>query len=295
MGTTGKKFVIALLALAVLLGIGWWVLQQQTVKVSGTVPDTVVMPELKTPEIDTKEPAIDPVLLREISVSLQLVRDSLLLGRDPRPAIEMLSALEARLAGTASPTRLAELRQALAADRQRIIQAPKPDIEAMQATLKRMQAEVNTLPNLFVPHSGSAAATASAAPALATESVSKTYWERIANALGQKLAEVVKVRRVEDRQSTYRMPEQGRLLTEQLRFRVESASAALQMRDAQRLSTELGHAQAILAEAFDADHPAVIAFRESLKELQGQSLSVKLPTPEASMRALDRLIAGAVQ
>lgn len=295
MGTTGKKFVVALLALAALLGIGWWVLQQQPVKVSVTEPDALVVPELKTPETDANEPAVDPVLLREISVSLQLVRDSLALGRDPRPSIEMLSALEARLAGMGSPVRLAELRQALAADRQKIVQAPIPDIEAMQAALKRMQAEVNTLPNLFVPHSGSAAAAPSAAPSPAPESVSETYWGRLANALGQKLAEVVKVRRVEDRKATYRMPEQGRLLTEQLRFRVESASTALEMRNSQRLSTELGYAQAILAEAFDADHPAVIAFRESLKELQGQSLSVKLPIPEASMRVLDRLIAGAAQ
>ena len=299
MGTTGKKFVMALSALAVLLGIGWWLLQgprgTSLPQAPGTASSTLqTSPELALPPINSNEPMVAPALLREISVSLQLVNDSLASGGDPQPALEMLKILDARLAGSSSPTRVAALRQAIAEDRQRISQAKPADINAMQTVLKRMQGEVSSLPNLFVPHSGSAAPAPSdsAAPAPAA---SDSYWGRIMSALGERIGEVVKVRRVEDRQSSFRTPEQGRLLTEQLRFRVESASAALEMRNAQRFSTELGHAQAILAQAFDADHPAVVAFRESLVSLQRQSEGLRLPAPQASMSALQRLNSGVAQ
>ncbi len=298
MGTTGKKFVVALSVLAVLLGLGWWLLQEQSVKVSGTlpgtVPDTALLPEAAAPIINPNEPMVDPALLREVSVSLRLAADSLAMGKDPQPALEMIKTLEARLATTASPTRISALRAALAADHQRIAQAQRPDFAAMQAALKRMQGQVDSLPNLFVPHSGAAA------PALPVEAgnatvVAETYWGRMMNAFGEKLGEVVKVRRVEDRKSSFRTPEQGRLLTEQLRFRIESANVALEMRNSQRFSSELGHAQAILAQAFDADHPSVVAFRASLIELQRQSPGLSLPTPQSSMDALARLIAGGLQ
>ncbi len=297
MGTTGKKFVVALSALVVLLGIGWWLLQApyetSVSQAPGTSSSTLQRsPELALPPINPNEPTLAPALLREISVSLQLVSDSLASGSDPQPALEMLNILDARLAGLSSPTRVSALRQALTEDRQRIAQARPADINAMQTVLKRMQGEVSSLPNLFVPHSGSVAPAPSnsAAPAPAG---SDSVWGRIMSALGERIGEVVKVRRVEDRQSSFRTPEQGRLLTEQLRFRIESASAALEMRNAQRFSTELGHAQAILAQAFDADHPAVVAFRESLVSLQRQSQGLRPPALEASLNALQRLNSGA--
>ena len=298
MGTTGKKFIVALLALAVLLGAGWWLLQGRAPKApmgsgtAGTVPDAAPTAP-KAAAVDPSEPMVDPALLRELSVSLQLVADSLAIGKDPQAAIAMLKTLESRLANSASPTRVAALRSALAADRARIAQAQRPNIESLKSQLERMSAQIDSLPNLFVPHSGSAVVvpnTDQGAP-----SAIDTYWGRMFNALSQKIAEVVKVRRVEDRQSSFRTPEQGRILTEQLRFRIEFAMAALELRNPQLFATELGLAQAILAQAFDADHAAVIAFRDSLKDLQAKAPGLRLPEPEASLKALAQLMPGASQ
>lgn len=297
MGTTGKKFVMALSALAVLLGIGWWMLQPPPETPVSEAPGTAsnalqTSPEPASAPINPNEPRVASELLREISVSLQLASDSLASGHDPQASLEMLKILDARLAGSSSPTRVAALRQAIAEDRQRIAQAQRPDIDTMQTVLKRMQGEVILLPNLFVPHSGSKAP----GSPIGTDSASvaaQSYWGRMMSALGERIGEVVKVRRVEDRQSSFRTPEQGRLLTEQLRFRIESASAALEMRNAQRFSTEIGHAQAILAQAFDADHPTVVAFRDSLVGLQRQSQGLRAPTLQASISALQRLNSGA--
>jgi uroporphyrin-III C-methyltransferase len=298
MGTTGKKFAVALLALAVILGAGWWFLQAPSpTMVSDTVP--LAVPDTKAPEIpptpiDPTEPKLDPLLIKELSVSLRLVADSVVAGRDTQAALTMLELLEQRLASTASPTRLAELRSAVRADRERLAGASLPNLEEMKLALERLRAEVDALPNIFVPGSGRLAEPQGPMPAL-QPSVQESYWGRLWQALGQKVSEVVKVRRVEDRRASFRSPQEGRLLTEQLRFRLEMASVALETRNAAVFSRELATAQAILSQGFDADHPSVIAFRGALVQMQGQAMNLALPLPAASQRALERLAAGAAQ
>jgi uncharacterized protein HemX len=296
MDTTGKKFVVALLALAVILGAGWWFLQRPSLPITQDHSAEPMPPasELAAVPIDPTEPKLDPVLIKELSVSLRLVADSVLAGRDPQAAAAMLELLEQRLTTTASPTQLAEMRNAVRADRERLASARLPNLEDMKLVLERLHAEVDELPNIFVPGSGRLVVPQSPSPALQAPA-QESYWGRLWQALGQKLSEVVKVRRVEDRQASFRSPQEGRLLTEQLRFRLEMARVALETRNAAVFSRELATAQAILAQGFDAEHSSVIAFRSALVQMQGQVMNLALPLPEASLRALERLTAGAAR
>lgn len=291
---TGKKFIVALIILVTVLGLGWWSLQREPQELATTEPvaktdlsDREVRPPVL---IDPNEPRPDPGLLRETEVSLRLVADSLSAGKDPRWALAMLQSLEQRLASTNSPTQLMALRAAISADRQQLLSSSLPSTSEMRSTLQRMQSEVASLPNLFVPEAlGPGPEPKEGAD---SQDPSQTYWGRILASLEQHLAGVVKIRRVEDRQAVFRTPEQGRMLTEQLGFRLELALIALDTRNQAVFAREISNAQSILSQAFDADSPSVVEFRNALTQLHQQSARLTLPLPEASLRALEPLLAG---
>jgi uncharacterized protein HemX len=292
MGITGKKFSVALLALTIMMGAGWWFLQAPSSNRQATMPaPTAPLLDAAPVAIDPNEPELDPALVKDIFVSLRLVADSVSAGRDPQLALAVLDSIDQRLSRLGSPTRLAALRQALKADRERLAKAALLNTEDMRAALVRLGSQASGLPNVFVRQPRASDESRSGHPGAAA--TPQGYWERLWSAFVEKLASVVKVSRVEDRSAEFLTPEQGAWLTEQLQLRLEMALVALEARNAQALSRELETARGIVARGFDADHADVIAFRAALSQLQSESARLTLPAPEASLRALEPLLTGA--
>lgn len=310
MNNTGKA-VAAGLAMAVLLGAGWWfidrgpsqsVFSKSDSGATGNGSDAQIASALPRPGEPT---TISAEWLNEIDASVRLLHESMFMSANVAGSIALLDILDARIARHEAKTLLAPLRAALASDREKLVAARSLDIAAIVATLDRLVLDLDVLPQLALrkPMLGSAKSgtvsdtkpsVSDTVPDTATDAATRAgltipSWQEIADRLMAKIAEVVRVRRVDDPRAILLTPDQSSLMAERLSLRLLSARLALLSRQEAIFLQDIAQAQQLLTQIFDPQDSRVVAYQQMLGQFAQLSNKVAIPVGLKASGAIEQL------
>ena len=277
MNTTGKTLLSAFV-LAVLLGGGWWLMDRD--HPSGPSGPAV---EPIANAASVAMPSVD--LLNELEASLRFVSETVAVNGNISVGIALVDVLDARLARLPNPGMWAELRKALAADRQTLAQLQSVDIVALARQLDVIVADIDQLPLISAPRPLMERSQPKASPPTGA----LPAWQEILNGLESRLADVIRIRRVENPEAVFLTPEQGALVAERLRLRLISARFALISRQDKLLESDIAQSLKILEQAFDTEHERVRMHRETLRNVVKTAGTLKPMTPMSAFAALGAL------
>ena len=277
MNTTGKTLLSAVV-LAVLLGGGWWLMDRDHPSGSSgpSVDPIASVASVAMPSVD---------LLNELEASLRLVSETVAVNGNISVGIALVDVLDARLARLPNPGMWAELRKALAADRQTLAQLQSVDIVALARQLDVIVADIDQLPLISAPRPLMERSQPKAAPPTGA----LPAWQEILNGLESRLADVIRIRRVENPEAVFLTPEQGALVAERLRLRLLSARFALISRQDKLLESDIAQSLKILEQAFDTEHERVRMHRETLLNVVKTAGKLKPTMPISALTALGAL------
>lgn len=268
MRSTGKT-LLAIISLVLLLGMGWWALERS----SGALQKS-----------DSDE--IDALWLAEMQASARLLNDSLLATGNVKGALAMLDVLDARIARQPARDRLVPVRLALATDRQRLLAAAGLDLSQAAMQIEAIIGDIDRLPLISSPRP------LRAGPSDAERAVVELGFpsmKDIVASLQSRLAELIRIRRVENPEAVFLSPEQGALVTERLRLRLLSARLALIARQDRLFVLDIAQAEKILGDVFDPQDSRVIDHKKTLAALRALSQKMPLPPRLALSDALEAL------
>lgn len=306
MNNTGKA-VAAGLAMAVLLGAGWWfidrgpsqsVFSKSDSGATGNGSDAQIASALPRPGEPT---TISAEWLNEIDASVRLLHESMFMSANVAGSIALLDILDARIARHEAKTLLAPLRAALASDREKLVAARSLDIAAIVATLDRLVLDLDVLPQLALrkpmlgsAKSGTVSDTKPSVSDTATDAATRAgltipSWQEIADRLMAKIAEVVRVRRVDDPRAILLTPDQSSLMAERLRLRLLSARLALLSRQEAIFLQDIAQAQQLLTQIFDPQDSRVVAYQQMLGQFAQLSNKVAIPVGLKASGAIEQL------
>ncbi|MFZ9480719.1 MAG: uroporphyrinogen-III C-methyltransferase [Burkholderiaceae bacterium] len=277
MNTTGKTLLSAFV-LAVLLGGGWWLMDRD--HPSGPSGPAV---EPIANAASVAMPSVD--LLNELEASLRFVSETVAVNGNISVGVALVDMLDARLARLPNPGIWAEMRKALAADRQTLVQLQSVDIVALARQLDLIVADIDQLPLISAPRPLMDRSQPKASPSTGALSA----WQEILNGLQSRLADVIRIRRVENPEAVFLTPEQGALVAERLRLRLISARFALISRQDKLLESDIAQSLKILEQAFDTEHERVRMHRETLRNVVKTAGTLKPMTPMSAFAALGAL------
>ena len=277
MNTTGKTLLSAFV-LAVLLGGGWWLMDRD--HPSGPSGPAV---EPIANAASVAMPSVD--LLNELEASLRFVSETVAVNGNISVGVALVDMLDARLARLPNPGIWAEMRKALAADRQTLVQLQSVDIVALARQLDLIVADIDQLPLISAPRPLMDRSQPKASPSTGALAA----WQEILNGLQSLLADVIRIRRVENPEAVFLTPEQGTLVAERLRLRLISARFALISRQDKLLESDIAQSLKILEQAFDTEHERVRMHRETLRNVVKTAGTLKPMTPMSAFAALGAL------
>ncbi|MFZ9346694.1 MAG: uroporphyrinogen-III C-methyltransferase [Burkholderiaceae bacterium] len=277
MNTTGKTLLSAFV-LAVLLGGGWWLMDRD--HPSGPSGPAV---EPIANAASVAMPSVD--LLNELEASLRFVSETVAVNGNISVGVALVDMLDARLARLPNPGIWAEMRKALAADRQTLVQLQSVDIVALARQLDLIVADIDQLPLISAPRPLMDRSQPKASPSTGALAA----WQEILNGLQSRLADVIRIRRVENPEAVFLTPEQGALVAERLRLRLISARFALISRQDKLLESDIAQSLKILEQAFDTEHERVRMHRETLRNVVKTAGTLKPMTPMSAFAALGAL------
>jgi len=255
MNASGKS-VLAIAALAGILGIGWWVLN--------LVPHPDARDQTRRDGV-LAESQIQDAWLVETDAMIRLVSDLLVAG-NVAGASALLDIMDARVARQQPQSALEPLRRALATDRERLASARSLDLVGAASRLDAILRDIDTLPSIATTEplaSGSATPPAPVDP-------SASFWERALSGIESRLLQVVRIRRIDGADSVMLSPSEAGLLAERLRLRILSARMALLARQESIFVQDLDQASALFGRVFDTADPRVkehLATMDALKPL----------------------------
>lgn len=300
------KAAAAGLAMAVLLGTGWWFIDRgpgQSVFTKGDSSSTGTSSETQSASglLRPGEPTtISAEWLNEIDASIRLLHESLFMSANVAGSIALLDILDVRIARHEAKTLLAPLRAALASDREKLMAARSLDIAAMTATLDRLVLDLDLLPQLALrkPMLGpakpdSAQGTSGSAPATSApgsnSGLGLPTWQELMDRLMAKVAEIVRVRRVDDPRAILLTPEQSALMAERLRLRLLSARLALLSRQEAIFLQDVAQAQQLLTQIFDPQDARVVGYQQLLGQFSQLGGKLAIPVGLKASAAIEQL------
>jgi len=228
-------------------------------------------------------PSVD--LLNELEASLRFVSETVAVNGNISVGVALVDMLDARLARLPNPGIWAEMRKALAADRQTLVQLQSVDIVALARQLDLIVADIDQLPLISAPRPLMDRSQPKASPSTGALAA----WQEILNGLQSRLADVIRIRRVENPEAVFLTPEQGTLVAERLRLRLISARFALISRQDKLLESDIAQSLKILEQAFDTEHERVRMHRETLRNVVKTAGTLKPMTPMSAFAALGAL------
>lgn len=280
MNNTGKTF-IAIFALVTLLGLGWFLIHRD----SDQTADMAAREALEAAK------PIDPSWLAEMDASVRLVQQMLLASGNVRGAITMIEVLDLRAARQEAQVRLAPLRRAFAADKERLKSLSSVDLVSTAATIDQLVLDVDAMTLISASRPLNAPRPS---PTSTTQSLSTLPGlGDIVAALKARFADIVRIRKVENPEAVFLTPEQGALITERLRLRLVSARIALLSRQEKIFAQDLTTAERILNTAFDPDDEKVVNAKKSIGTLKSLADSLAIPMSLESLGAIEQLKGGA--
>jgi uroporphyrinogen III methyltransferase/synthase len=233
----------------------------------------------------------DDWTMAEVEQMLSSASEQLQLTGNTQLALFALQSADSRLAASDSPQALA-VRKAIAQDIDKLRAAPSTDLTGLAIKLDNAIEQVDTLPlagEAPIAHATPRASTPAdvAKVAAATgEPRWKVWWSELSTGIGQQLASLVQVRRIDNADAMLNSPEQGYFVRENVKLRLLSARLALLSRNQATLKSDLNAADAALARYFDASSKRTQTVRELVKDVEQGSAAVEVPNLDASLQAV---------
>lgn len=245
--------------------------------------------------------------LAEIQQLLTNAGQQLQLTGSVQVALAALQSADARLARSDKP-QYNLLRRAIARDIARMKAVPDTDLTGAAIKLDESINQIDALPLLSGERmldrtpgdadkaaaqkgvSGSPASPTSAAnPAAGSASTGGNFVSRLWNYVLDELAQVIRIRKVDDANALLLSGDQGWFLRENVKLRLLNARLALLSRNEPVFRNDLAVAQAMIARYFDTRSRRVQGVLTLLKQAQASAVTVALPTMAESLGALRAL------
>ncbi|MDE1182886.1 fused uroporphyrinogen-III synthase HemD/membrane protein HemX [Paraburkholderia sp.] len=235
----------------------------------------------------------DDWTLAEVAQMLSSASQQLQLTGNTQLALFALQSADTRLAASDGAQVIA-VRKAIAQDIDKLKAAPSTDLTGLAIKLDNAIAQIDSLPlagEAPIAHATPKADTPAdvAKVAAATgEPKWKVWWNTISNGIGQQLTSLVQVRRIDHADAMLTSPDQGYFVRENLKLRLLSARLALLSRNQSTLKSDLHAADDALATYFDASSKRTETVRDLVKQVDGASAAVDVPTIDSSLQAVNQ-------
>jgi uroporphyrinogen III methyltransferase / synthase len=233
----------------------------------------------------------DDWTMAEVGQMLSSASEQLQLTGNTQLALFALQSADTRLAASDNPQALA-VRKAIGQDIDKLKAAPSTDLTGLAIKLDNAIEMVDSLPLAgeapiahATPHASEPADTDKVAAATG-EPRWKVWWQGFVSGIGQQLASLVQVRRIDNADALMVAPDQGYFLRENLKLRLLSARLALLARNQTTLRSDLHAADATLAHYFDASSKNTQTVRGLVKEVDDASGAVEVPNLDTSLQAV---------
>ncbi|EON17264.1 bifunctional uroporphyrinogen-III synthetase/uroporphyrin-III C-methyltransferase [Cupriavidus sp. GA3-3] len=234
--------------------------------------------------------------IAEIQQLLTSAGQQLQLTGNVQVALAALQSADARLARADKP-QYNLLRRAIARDVARMKAVPDTDLTGAAIKLDEAINQVDSLPLLsserMLERSEAdarkgAAANGASAPA-AANGAGPGWFTRLWDYLREELAQVVRIRKVDDAEALLLSGDQGWFLRENVKLRLLNARLALLSRNEPVFRNDLAAAQAMISRYFDTKSRRVQGVLTLLRQAQAGAVTVQLPTMSESLGALHAL------
>ncbi|QYY32291.1 fused uroporphyrinogen-III synthase HemD/membrane protein HemX [Cupriavidus pinatubonensis] len=239
--------------------------------------------------------------IAEIQQLLTNAGQQLQLTGNVQVALAALQSADARLARTDKP-QYNLLRRALARDIARMKAVPDTDLTGAAIKLDEAINQIDALPLLSSERmlerteaedrkdAGRGAAAKGAREASAPASGGVGNWfARLWNYMRDEMAQVIRIRKVDDTEALLLSGDQGWFLRENVKLRMLNARLALLSRNEPVFRNDLAAAQAMIGRYFDTRSRRVQTVLTLLKQAQAGAVTVQLPTMAESLGALHAL------
>ncbi|WP_439683316.1 Fused uroporphyrinogen-III synthase HemD/membrane protein HemX [Cupriavidus oxalaticus] len=234
--------------------------------------------------------------IAEIQQLLTNAGQQLQLTGNVQVALAALQSADARLARTDKP-QYNLLRRAIARDIARMKAVPDTDLTGAAIKLDEAINQVDALPLLSSERmlerteadarkDGAAGKDAASAPAAAA---TNGWFSRLWTYLRDEMAQVVRIRKVDDAEALLLSGDQGWFLRENVKLRLLNARLALLSRNEPVFRNDLAAAQAMIGRYFDSKSRRVQGVLTLLRQAQAGAVTVQLPTMSESLGALRAL------
>ncbi len=212
---------------------------------------------------------------------LELAQRRLALNRDIETAIAALEGADARLAALKDAS-FAPVRQQIARELQALRAVQAPDVVGIGARLTTLEEGVHRL-----PVRGIVVAERTSAP---REALPEAFLARAWTIARNAVADLIRVRVVDERAGGIITQEEALLRREHLRLLLFSARTAVSRHDAQAYRHALASARTLLEQAFDTSQPSTQSALAEIRMLEPLDIAPPLPELTGSVAALRRLI-----
>ncbi|SOY88890.1 fused uroporphyrinogen-III synthase HemD/membrane protein HemX [Cupriavidus taiwanensis] len=237
--------------------------------------------------------------IAEIQQLLTSAGQQLQLTGNVQVALAALQSADARLARADKP-QYNLLRRAIARDVARMKAVPDTDLTGAAIKLDEAINQVDALPLLSSERmlerseadarKGAAAGSGNGASSPAAASGSGPGWfTRFWDYLREELAQVIRIRKVDDAEALLLSGDQGWFLRENVKLRLLNARLALLSRNEPVFRNDLAAAQAMIGRYFDTKSRRVQGVLTLLRQAQAGAVTVQLPTMAESLGALQAL------
>ncbi|MCO4861538.1 fused uroporphyrinogen-III synthase HemD/membrane protein HemX [Cupriavidus sp. WGlv3] len=237
--------------------------------------------------------------IAEIQQLLTSAGQQLQLTGNVQVALAALQSADARLARADKP-QYNLLRRAIARDVARMKAVPDTDLTGAAIKLDEAINQIDALPLLSSERmlerseadarKGAAANGGNGASAPAAASGTGPGWfTRFWDYLREELAQVIRIRKVDDAEALLLSGDQGWFLRENVKLRLLNARLALLSRNEPVFRNDLAAAQAMIGRYFDTKSRRVQGVLTLLRQAQAGAVTVQLPTMAESLGALQAL------
>ncbi|WP_427310877.1 fused uroporphyrinogen-III synthase HemD/membrane protein HemX [Cupriavidus sp. H39] len=239
--------------------------------------------------------------IAEIQQLLTSAGQQLQLTGNVQVALAALQSADARLARADKP-QYNLLRRAIARDVARMKAVPDTDLTGAAIKLDEAINQVDALPLLSSERmlerseadarkgaatNGGNAGNGTSAPA--ANGTGPGWFTRFWDYLREELAQVIRIRKVDDAEALLLSGDQGWFLRENVKLRLLNARLALLSRNEPVFRNDLAAAQAMIGRYFDTKSRRVQGVLTLLRQAQAGAVTVQLPTMAESLGALQAL------
>ncbi|SOY49492.1 fused uroporphyrinogen-III synthase HemD/membrane protein HemX [Cupriavidus taiwanensis] len=237
--------------------------------------------------------------IAEIQQLLTSAGQQLQLTGNVQVALAALQSADARLARADKP-QYNLLRRAIARDVARMKAVPDTDLTGAAIKLDEAINQVDALPLLSSERmlerseadarKGAAAGSGNGVSSPAAASGNGPGWfTRFWDYLREEMAQVIRIRKVDDAEALLLSGDQGWFLRENVKLRLLNARLALLSRNEPVFRNDLAAAQAMIGRYFDTKSRRVQGVLTLLRQAQAGAVTVQLPTMAESLGALQAL------